>query len=139
MAVLAVLTLSPLPPPPGDVFYPPSLTQKLTWFQAKEECERLDTVLASPGQLFAAWRAGLDRCDYGWLSDGSVRYPVNVPRQQCGGGTLGVRTLYRHPNQTGFPNPEDRHGVYCFKGNNCTRNTVIGWWFLWLQFWFTMK
>ncbi|KAM4720275.1 versican core protein isoform 1-T2 [Anableps anableps] len=99
----------------GEVFYPSSITDKVTWREAKEECEKHDAVLASPGQLFAAWMAGLSRCDYGWLSDGSVRYPINVPLPQCGGGQLGVRTLYKYNNQTGFPDPTEKHGAFCFK------------------------
>ncbi|XP_078127623.1 versican core protein isoform X2 [Sander vitreus] len=99
----------------GDVFYPPSVRDKLTLQQARDECVKHDAVLASPGQLYAAWRSGLNRCDYGWLSDGSVRYPVTVPRPQCGGNQLGVRTLYKYDNQTGYPNPSDRHGLFCFK------------------------
>ncbi|KAF7661713.1 hypothetical protein LDENG_00255430, partial [Lucifuga dentata] len=98
----------------GEVFYPP-IKDKITLQQAREECEKHDAVLASPGQLFAAWRAGLNRCDHGWLSDGSVRYPITIPRPQCGGGQLGVRTLYKYENQTGYPDPTDRHGAFCFK------------------------
>lgn len=104
--------------PAGEVFFPPSLSDKLTLQQAREACERHDAALASPGQLFAAWRAGLNRCDYGWLSDGSVRHPVTVPLPQCGGGLLGVRTLYKHKNQTGYPDPGERHGAFCFKGKD---------------------
>uniref|UniRef100_A0A3B5Q9N8 Versican core protein n=1 Tax=Xiphophorus maculatus TaxID=8083 RepID=A0A3B5Q9N8_XIPMA len=99
----------------GEVFYPSSITEKITWQEAKAECEKHDAVLASPGQLFAAWRAGLSRCDYGWLSDGSVRYPMNIPLPQCGGGLLGVRTLYKYTNQTGFPETTDKYGAFCFK------------------------
>ncbi len=108
----------------GDVFYPP-ISDKLTFQQAREECLKHDAVMASPGQLFAAWRAGLNRCDYSWLSDGSVRYPITVPRPQCGGGLLGVRTLYKYENQTGFPNPTDRHGVFCFKGETETHTDSL--------------
>ncbi|XP_049593474.1 brevican core protein isoform X2 [Syngnathus scovelli] len=98
----------------GEVFYPPA-GSKLTLQEAAGECRKHQAALASPGQLLAAWAAGLDRCDYGWLSDGSVRYPVTVPRPQCGGGQLGVHTLYKYHDQTGYPDPQDRHGAYCFK------------------------
>uniref|UniRef100_A0A3Q3ICT9 Versican b n=1 Tax=Monopterus albus TaxID=43700 RepID=A0A3Q3ICT9_MONAL len=62
----------------GKVFNPP-ISDRLTLQQAREECEKHDAVLASPGQLFAAWREGLSRCDYGWLSDGNVRHPFTIP------------------------------------------------------------
>uniref|UniRef100_A0AAY5K2K1 Versican core protein n=1 Tax=Esox lucius TaxID=8010 RepID=A0AAY5K2K1_ESOLU len=98
----------------GEVFYAP-VTHKMTFEEAKIQCEKRNAVLASPGQLHAAWRKGLDRCDYGWLSDGSVRHPVAVPRMKCGGGLVGVRTMYRYQNQTGFPEPSTQLGAYCFK------------------------
>ncbi|XP_037122004.1 aggrecan core protein-like isoform X2 [Syngnathus acus] len=100
----------------GEVFYPlAGGGGKLTLQEAAGECRKHQAALASPGQLLAAWAAGLNRCDYGWLSDGSVRYPVTVPRPQCGGGQLGVHTLYKGHDQTGYPDPQDRHGAYCFK------------------------
>lgn len=94
----------------------------MTFEEAGKECQRENAVLANPGQLHAAWRLGLDRCDYGWLSDGSARHPVAVPRIQCGGGLLGVRTMYRHKNQTGFPEPATMLGAYCFKGKPHQKN-----------------
>lgn len=97
------------------MFYAP-VPHKMTFDEASEECQKMNAVLATPGHLHAAWRQGLDRCDYGWLSDGSVRHPVAVPKRQCGGGLLGVRTMYQYRNQTGFPEPTKKLGAYCFKG-----------------------
>uniref|UniRef100_A0A3Q3GKQ2 Link domain-containing protein n=1 Tax=Labrus bergylta TaxID=56723 RepID=A0A3Q3GKQ2_9LABR len=107
----------------GEVFYA-DLREKVVFQQASAECQKHNAVLAAPGQLYAAWRAGLSRCDYGWLSDGSARYPITVPKPQCGGGLLGVRTLYKHKNQTGYPDKTDKHGVFCFKGETEKHTTV---------------
>ncbi|XP_052463341.1 versican b [Carassius gibelio] len=107
----------------GEVFFADA---KMTLDEAREECERRDAVLASPGHLHAAWRAGMDRCDFGWLSDGSARYPISVPRMQCGKGQLGVRTMYRFLNQTGFPLPSEKLGAFCFKGWDPTTVPTAG-------------
>ncbi|XP_067105095.1 aggrecan core protein-like [Osmerus mordax] len=97
----------------GRVFYSGSVA-KFTYAEAEEQCSNLDAQLATTGQLYLAWQAGLDVCNAGWLGDRSVRYPINIARAQCGGGLLGVRTVYLHSNQTGYPKPESRYDAFCF-------------------------
>ncbi|KAM9586236.1 hyaluronan and proteoglycan link protein 3 [Trichechus inunguis] len=84
--------------------------EKLTLTEAKTACQEDGAQIAKVGQLFAAWKfRGLDRCDAGWLADGSVRYPVAHPRRNCGPTEPGVRSF-------GFPDPQSRkYGVYCYR------------------------
>ncbi|KAE8618231.1 hypothetical protein XENTR_v10009322 [Xenopus tropicalis] len=98
----------------GEVFFATQPDQ-FTFQEAKEFCDGQNASLASTGQLYMAWRLGLDKCRAGWLSDGSVRYPVVTPRRACGGDVPGVRTVYIHPNQTGFPDPLSKYHAFCFR------------------------
>ncbi|KAM9852033.1 brevican core protein [Aulostomus maculatus] len=100
----------------GHVFHG-SAPQRFTFLEAKAYCENLGAELATTAQLHAAWDEGLNHCSPGWLADGSVRYPIVTPRERCGGGGPGVRTVYRFANQTGFPEADTRHDVYCFQGD----------------------
>ncbi|XP_072260709.1 neurocan core protein isoform X2 [Pyxicephalus adspersus] len=99
--------------PQGDVYY---VAERNNLEDARNSCLRDGAMLATVGQLHAAWRKGLDQCDPGWLADNSVRYPIRNPRKNCGGEEPGVRTLYQYPNRTGFPSPKRRFGAYCYKG-----------------------
>uniref|UniRef100_A0A3Q4MXP3 Aggrecan b n=1 Tax=Neolamprologus brichardi TaxID=32507 RepID=A0A3Q4MXP3_NEOBR len=93
---------------PGRVFYSMSV-EKFSFYEAKDQCAKLGARLATTGELYLAWKNGMDVCNAGWLADRSVRYPINIARPQCGGGLLGVRTIYLFPNQTGYPYPDDRY------------------------------
>ncbi|KAM3918680.1 brevican core protein [Leptodactylus fuscus] len=101
----------------GQVFLSSS-PNKFTLEEAREHCRTLGTEMATTGQLYAAWSEGLDHCTPGWLSDGSVRYPIVVPRERCGGNSPGVKTIFQHRNQTGFPDSQTKYDVYCFKGKD---------------------
>ncbi|KAM6942960.1 aggrecan core protein-like [Xenentodon cancila] len=97
----------------GRVFYTAS-AEKFTFSEAAVACFNQGAQLATTGQLYLAWQGGMDVCNAGWLGDRSVRYPINVRRQQCGGGLLRVRTVYLHTNQTGYPLPESRYDAFCY-------------------------
>ncbi|XP_047435769.1 aggrecan core protein-like isoform X2 [Mugil cephalus] len=97
----------------GRVFYT-AAAEKFTFYEAVEACSNQGAQLATTGQLYLAWQGGMDVCNAGWLGDRSVRYPINVRRPQCGGGLLGVRTVYLHTNQTGYPLPDTRYDAFCY-------------------------
>ncbi|XP_039662098.1 brevican core protein [Perca fluviatilis] len=101
----------------GEVFHGSAL-QRFNFSEAKAYCLSHGAELVTTAQLYAAWSDGLNLCSPGWLADGSVRYPIVTPRERCGGGEPGVRTVYRYSNQTGFPEVHTRHDVYCLKSNN---------------------
>uniref|UniRef100_A0A8B9TK01 Brevican core protein n=1 Tax=Anas platyrhynchos TaxID=8839 RepID=A0A8B9TK01_ANAPL len=99
---------------PGEIFLE-TAPDKFTLEEAEELCRARGAALASPGQLYAAWSAGLDACSPGWLADGSVRYPIVTPRERCGGALPGVKTIFLFRNQTGFPDAHSRYDAYCFR------------------------
>ncbi|XP_029561535.1 neurocan core protein [Salmo trutta] len=107
----------------GEVFHS-WVPGRLSLSSASERCVSLGGQLATVGQLYLAWRTGLDVCAPGWLSDGSVRYPITQPRQGCGGDQPGVRTVVPNTNGTTTSsvsaNATDAiplYDAYCYRGN----------------------
>lgn len=84
--------------------------KKLDYEEAVNACERDGAEIAKVGHMYAAWKLhGYDRCDAGWLADGSVRYPISRPRKNCSPTEAAVRLV-------GFPDKKQKlYGVYCYK------------------------
>ena len=85
-------------------------------------------MLATFNQLFQAWSEGLDWCNAGWLADGTVQYPIRLPRKPCGGVHLapGIRSYgprHRHLH---------RFDAFCFssalRGGCWARGWGVGSW-----------
>lgn len=95
----------------GVVFpYSPNTGRyNLNFTDAVEACAEQGAVVASHDQLHDAWRDGLDWCNAGWLSDGTVKYPIVHPRGACGGTTNGpgIRSYGRQ-------NRQSTYDVFCF-------------------------
>ncbi|XP_045897421.1 hyaluronan and proteoglycan link protein 1-like, partial [Micropterus dolomieu] len=83
---------------------------RLTFDEAVQACIDDGAEIAKVGHMYAAWKLeGYDRCDAGWLADGSVRYPISRPRKNCSPTEAAVRFL-------GFPDKGQKsYGVYCYK------------------------
>ncbi|XP_057712441.1 neurocan core protein-like [Corythoichthys intestinalis] len=104
----------------GEVFHT-SVPGRLSLSSASDRCVSLGGQLANVGQLYLAWRAGLDSCAPGWLSDGSVRYPVSLPRPDCGGNKPGVHTVT--PNMTS-DDATALYDAYCYRGKVENTDTI---------------
>ncbi|XP_034547060.1 hyaluronan and proteoglycan link protein 1a [Notolabrus celidotus] len=83
---------------------------RLTFNEAVQACIDDGAEIAKVGHMYSAWKLeGYDRCDAGWLADGSVRYPISRPRKNCSPTEAAIRFL-------GFPDKDvNSYGVYCYK------------------------
>jgi len=83
---------------------------RLSYDEAVQACVDDGAQIAKVGHMYAAWKLqGYDRCDAGWLADGSVRYPISRPRKNCSPTEAAVRLV-------GFPDKQQQlYGVYCFE------------------------
>ncbi|XP_033829280.1 hyaluronan and proteoglycan link protein 1-like [Periophthalmus magnuspinnatus] len=84
--------------------------ERLSYDEAVQACIDDGAEIAKVGQMYAAWKVeSFDRCDAGWLADGSVRYPISRPRKNCSPTEAAVRIV-------GFPDKAEKlYGVYCYK------------------------
>ncbi|XP_070564657.1 aggrecan core protein-like [Ptychodera flava] len=84
---------------------------KLNFAEAAAECIKSSARMASYEDLYVAWKNGLDVCQAGWLSDGSVRFPIQTPRNGCG-STKAIQSW-------GFPSRDNEYDVYCILNFRC--------------------
>lgn len=91
-------------------YSPPGGRYHLNFHSAEQACREQGAVVASFDQLLEAWKGGLDWCNAGWLSDGTVQYPITKPRQPCGGSSNGpgLRSYGRRDKKL------SRYDVFCY-------------------------
>ncbi|XP_019712439.1 neurocan core protein-like isoform X2 [Hippocampus comes] len=104
----------------GEVFHA-SVPGRLSLSSASDRCVSLGGQLATVGQLYLAWRAGLHSCAPGWLADGSVHYPVSLPRPDCGGNKPGVHTVTLNITSD---NTTALYDTYCYRGKVENTDTI---------------
>ncbi|KAM4888069.1 neurocan core protein isoform 2-T2 [Thomomys bottae] len=82
----------------------------LTFEAARAACRLGSASIAAPRHLQAAFEDGFDNCDAGWLSDGTVRYPITQSRPGC----YGDRSSLPGVRSYGKRHPQELYDVYCF-------------------------
>nr|XP_029497815.1 neurocan core protein-like [Oncorhynchus nerka] len=91
-------------------YWSPSDRYALSFDDAKWACQENSALIATPNQLWAAFHDGYSNCAAGWLSDQTVRYPIQSPELGCYGHqeySSGVRNY-------GKRDANELFDVYCF-------------------------
>ncbi|KXJ28424.1 Stabilin-1 [Exaiptasia diaphana] len=89
------------------------------YIDAKRVCEMFGADLANLQQLTAAWKIGYDICSWGWLVDGTVRYPIFYKRNH---NNCGYQGLVRIWGDTTVQDKVNRKaGAYCYKESEKTK------------------
>ncbi|XP_017350515.3 neurocan core protein [Ictalurus punctatus] len=96
----------------GVVFHYRTLAEpySLSFVDAERACEQNSAQVASAEQLWAAFHSGMDECSAGWLSDQTVRYPIQKPELGCYGHSENVRGVRNY----GKRDASELFDVYCF-------------------------
>jgi hypothetical protein len=97
---------------PKEVFY---IYSKFNYLEAQEICKSYNGSLATLKQLEEAYSNGANWCNWGWLNDGTIGYPVQEKywldmegrhKGHCG-PTAGI-------NKVNNIDPLQRYGVNCY-------------------------
>lgn len=67
----------------------------------------------------AAWTEGLDWCNAGWLCDGTVQYPIIIPRPACGVETFSGLRSY------GSKDKDHHFDAFCFTSQTSGENDTL--------------
>ncbi|XP_078370678.1 uncharacterized protein LOC144654408 [Oculina patagonica] len=96
--------------PVKNVFYSKVGKKQLNYYEAERLCNILGATLASLEQLTVAFEAGLYRCEYAWLVDATVRYPMQTVNPNCGNMIGVVGSDAKRNKETG------QYDAWCYKG-----------------------
>ncbi|XP_048882762.1 brevican core protein isoform X2 [Brienomyrus brachyistius] len=78
--------------------------------EAQTACEDIGARMATPAQFLAGYQGGPEPCTAGWVSDQTVRNPIQFPEEGCFGDKEKERGLW---NYTGR-DPSELWDVFCY-------------------------
>ncbi|CAH1253114.1 PKD1L3 [Branchiostoma lanceolatum] len=108
---------------PGDemdglIYIRGSGRYSLSFSDAEHHCASLRGELATPDQLREAFDSGYERAEMGWLRDGSVRYPIQLPSPG--------NAYSRHLVNKGYPDKlTTTFAGYCYQKRSERRGCAV--------------